>query len=141
MSQFPNGRDQFDHPREPIQDQEVYRLQQEHARLRAVQRAARFAWVRNTITLLVGALQVLLAIRFFLRLSVANPDNIFAQTIYSLSAPFMQPFSTLFISPTDADAIRIFDINNLIAMAVYALLGALAVAFVNYLQGPMTSNR
>ncbi len=141
MSQFPDGRDQFDHPREPIQEQEVYRLQQEHARLRAAKRRARFAWVRNTITLLVGALQVLLAIRFFLRLSVANPDNIFAQTIYNISAPFMQPFSTLFISPTSADATRIFDLNNLIAMVVYALLGALAVAFVNYLQGPMTSNR
>lgn len=141
MSQFPNGRDPFDQRRDPMQEQEVYRLQQEHARLRAAQRAVRFGWVRNTITLLVGALQVLLAIRFFLRLSLANPDNIFAQTIYNLAAPFMQPFSTLFISPTNADATRIFDLNNLIAMAVYALLGALAIVFVNYLQGPMTSNR
>lgn len=141
MSQTPHGRNEFDHDRELIQNQEVYRLRQEHARLRAAQRRARLAWVRNTITLLVGALLVLLAIRFFLRLSSANPDNPFAQLIYSLSAPFMTPFSTLFISPTDADATRIFDLNNLIAMIVYGLLGGLGVALVNYLQGPGAQGR
>ncbi|MBE9112552.1 YggT family protein [Nodosilinea sp. LEGE 07298] len=141
MSQTPHGRNEFDHDRELIQNQEVYRLRQEHDRLRAAQRRSRLAWVRNTITLLVGALEVLLAIRFFLRLSSANPDNPFAQAIYNLSAPFMTPFSTLFISPTDADATRIFDLNNLIAMVVYALLGGLGIALVNYLQGPSTQGR
>ncbi|MGG6241787.1 YggT family protein [Nodosilinea sp. AN01ver1] len=141
MSQTPHGRNEFDHERELIQNQEVYRLRQEQDRLRAAQRQARLAWVRNTITLLVGALEVLLAIRFFLRLSSANPDNPFAQVIYNLSAPFMTPFSTLFISPTDADATRIFDLNNLIAMVVYALLGGLGVALVNYLQGPGAQGR
>lgn len=137
MSQTPHGHNEFDHDRKLIHNQEIYRLRQEHARLRAAQRRARLAWVRNTITLLVGALEVLLAIRFFLRLSNANPGNPFAQTIYNLSAPFMTPFSTLFISPTDADATRIFDLNNLIAMVVYALLGGLAIALVNYFQGPV----
>ncbi|MGB3312765.1 MAG: YggT family protein [Nodosilinea sp.] len=141
MSQTPHGHNEFDHDRELIQNQEVYRLRQEHARLRAAQRRSRLAWFRNTITLLVGALEVLLAIRFFLRLSSANPDNPFAQTIYNLSAPFMTPFSTLFISPTDADATRIFDLNNLIAMVVYALLGGLGIALVNYLQGPGAQGR
>ncbi|WP_035992475.1 YggT family protein [Leptolyngbya sp. KIOST-1] len=133
----PYGHNEFDHERELIRNQEVYRLRQEQARLRAAQRQARLGWVRNTILLLVGALEVLLALRFFLRLSSANPENPFAQTIYSLSAPFMSPFSTLFISPTDASAIRIFDLNNLIAMVVYALLGGLAIALVNYFQGPI----
>jgi YggT family protein len=136
MSRLPNDHNEFDQRRELIQNQEVYRLRQEQDRLRAAQRRSRLAWVRNTITLLVGALQVLLGLRFFLRLSVANPDNPFAQTIYRLSAPFMQPFSTLFISPTSADATRIFDLNNLIAMVIYALLGGLGIALVNYFQGP-----
>ncbi|HSM84149.1 MAG TPA: YggT family protein [Nodosilinea sp.] len=137
MSQTPNGHNEFEQQRELIQNQEIYRLKQEEARLRAAQRRARLAWVRNAIALLVGALQVLLGLRLFLRLSSANPDNPFAQTIYGLAEPFMRPFSTLFISPTSADATHILDINNLIAMVVYALLGALAVAVVNYFQGPV----
>ncbi len=141
MSQTPNGHNEFEQRRELIQNQEVYRLRQERDRLRAAQRRARLAWVRNTILLLVGALQVLLGIRFFLRLSSANPDNPFAQSIYNLAAPFMRPFSTLFISPTNADVSRIFDLNNLIAMAVYAVLGGLGLALVNYLQGPAPYGR
>ncbi|MFQ4139986.1 YggT family protein [Nodosilinea sp. PGN35] len=141
MSQTPNGRNEFERDRELIHNQEVYRLRQEHERLRLAQRRARLAWVRNTIILLVGALEILLCLRLFLRLTNANPDNPFAQTIYTLSEPFMRPFSTLFISPTSADATRIFDVNNLIAMLVYALLGALGVALINYLQGPGFQSR
>jgi YggT family protein len=70
-----------------------------------------------------------------LRSTGANPENPFAQFIFKISEPFMAPFSTLFVSPTDATATRIFDINLLIAMVVYALLGAIAIAVVNYLQG------
>jgi YggT family protein len=136
MRHTPNGRDQFDHQRSLLQNQEIYRLRQEHDRLRAAQRWHRLAWVRNTIALLVGALEVLLGLRFLLRLTNANPDHPFAQAIYSLSAPFMQPFATLFVSPTSADATYIFDLNNVIAMAIYGLLGALALALISYFQGP-----
>ncbi|MEM9117366.1 MAG: hypothetical protein AAGD09_05735 [Cyanobacteria bacterium P01_F01_bin.56] len=47
----------------------------------------------------------------------------------------MRSFSTLFISPTNADASRIFDVNVPTAMAVYRLLGGFAIAIVNYFQG------
>ena len=53
----------------------------------------------------------------------------------NLSAPCMRSFSTLFISPTNADASRIFDVNVPTAMAVYGLLGGFAIAIVNYFQG------
>lgn len=118
-----------------MQEQEAFRLQQEERRLRAAQRRSRFAWVRNTVLLLVGALEILLAMRFFLRLSSANVDNMFARFILNLSDPFVAPFATLFISPTNASATRIFDLNTLIALIVYALLGSLAIAALNYLQG------
>ena len=104
--------------------------------MRAAQQQVRFAWVRNTILLLVAAVgNFLLAIRFFLRLSSANVDNMFARFILNLSDPFVAPFATLFISPTNATATRIFDLNTLVALIVYALLGSLAVAALNYLQG------
>ncbi|MBD0337257.1 MAG: YggT family protein, partial [Cyanobacteria bacterium Co-bin13] len=57
-------------------------------------RARRRAIVHRSmwaITYLVGALQILLGLRFLLRLSAANPDNTFAGFIYSLSQPFVAP--------------------------------------------------
>ncbi|NEQ45682.1 MAG: YggT family protein [Leptolyngbya sp. SIOISBB] len=123
------------------QERETLRLQQEKQRLKAANRHRTLAWIRNSTGLLVGALEVLLAIRFLLRLSLANLDNVFAQFIMNLSAVFMRPFSTLFISPTNADASRIFDVNVLTAMAIYGLLGGLAIALVNYFQGPAPTQR
>jgi YggT family protein len=122
-------------PHEDQRQQEALRLQQEERRVKAAQRQAKFARVRNTVSLLVGALEILLALRFFLRLSLANPENTFAQFIFRISDPFMAPFSTLFISPTNADATRIFDINIIVAMVIYGLLGFLGIALVNYFQG------
>lgn len=75
---------------------------------------------------LVSALQILLGLRFLLRLTAANPDNTFAEVIYGLSDPFVTPFSTLFVSPTFNGSRHIFDLNILVAMAAYlALLGLL----------------
>jgi uncharacterized protein YggT (Ycf19 family) len=123
------------------QEREALRLKQEQQRLKAANRLRLFAWIRNTIILLIGALEILLALRFFLRISIANLDNAFAQLIFNLSDPFVAPFSTLFISPTNADASRIFDLNVLAAMVAYGLLGALGLAVVNYLQGPVPNQR
>ena len=135
MNDNPNQHDDFRRQQELNQQRDVYRLQQETQRLKAAQRRAKWAWARNTVGLLVGSLEILLGIRFFLRSTGANPDNPFAAFIFKLSEPFMAPFSTLFVSPTNATATRIFDINLLIAMVVYALLGAIAIAIINYLQG------
>ena len=117
------------------QEREALRLRQERDRLKAAKRKQVFGWVRNTIILLVGSLEILLVLRLFLRLSRANPENTFAQFIFTLSNPFVAPFSTLFISPTNADASRIFDLNLIFAMVIYALLGALGIALLNYFQG------
>jgi len=139
MNQPPNNnpQPQNDYDRRQLQNQEreAQRLRQEEGRLRAAKRKQVFVWVRNTIILLVGSLEILLALRLFLRLSRANPENTFAQFIFNLSDPFVAPFSTLFISPTNADATRIFDLNLIFAMIIYALLGALGIAILNYFQG------
>ena len=135
MTQEPHNYDNLVKQQELLQEQEAFRLKQEERRLKAAQRRSRFSWARNTILLLLGALEILLGLRFFLRLTGANTENQFAQFIYNLSDPFVAPFATLFISPTRADGPFIFDVNTLTAMVIYGLLGLLAVAFVNYLQG------
>ena len=57
-----------------------------------------------------------------LRLFGANSQNQFAQLINHLSAPFIAPFSTLFISPASSGGANIFDDNIVSANVAYALL-------------------
>lgn len=116
-------------------EQEKFRLRQEERRLDTAKRNAILIWIIKSIYLLIGLLEILLVLRFVLRLLGANRDNAFAQFIYALSEPFIAPFSTLFISPVTGGGANIFDVNVLIAMVVYALLGWVAVWIVRFLQG------
>lgn len=134
MVQDPNDNN-FERQQDLIREQEVFRLQQQERQLKLAKRRAKFGWIRNSVLLLIVALEILLALRFFLRLTGANVDNQFARFIYNLSDPFIAPFATLFISPTTASGTHIFDLNTLVALMAYGLLGSLVVAVLNYLQG------
>ncbi len=70
---------------------------------------------------LLGIIEVLLAFRFVLALLGANRGNDFAQFVFSLSQPLVQPFFGLFnYQPTyGASHIEIF---TLVAMGVYAVI-------------------
>ena len=114
-------------------DEEAFRLRQEEKRLRAARLNTPFVWIINTIFWLVGSLEILLGIRFLLRLFAANPQNEFARLINNLSAPFIAPFSTLFISPTFGGGVYIFDVNIAIAIVAYALLSYLAASLVRFI--------
>ena len=114
-------------------EEEAFRLRQEEKRLRNARLNTPVIWILNTIFWLVGALEILLGIRFFLRLFAANPQNEFARLINNLSAPFVAPFSTLFISPTFGGGAYIFDVNIAIAIVAYALLASLAASLVKFI--------
>ncbi|MGI0484582.1 YggT family protein [Pantanalinema rosaneae CENA516] len=136
MSQDPyRSPDNFERQRSLQHEEEAFQLRQEERRLELARRRATLGWVTNSIYLLVGLLEVLLLLRFFLRLAGANTQNTFAQFIYNLSEPFVAPFSTLFVSPVTAGGASIFDVNVLIAMIVYALLGWLAIWLFKFVQG------
>lgn len=121
---YPDGH----YPPDSLQERQ--RLAQEAARhTKAQQSTALDKFVRGVI-FLVAALEVLLGLRFLLRLTAANPDNMFADVIYGLSQPFVEPFSTLFISPTFNGSANIFDVNLLVAMAAYLALLALFLGLV-----------
>lgn len=122
-------------------------LEAEARRLEVAERRARSARTNltadrliNGVYFLIGALEVLLTLRLILRISGANVENAFAGFIYGLSAPFVAPFSTLFVSPTAEGARYIFDINLLVAILVYGLLGLLAGRLIRVLVGD-TSRR
>jgi YggT family protein len=115
------------------QDEETFRLRQEEARLGTAQRSNIYFWIVNSIYWLGGILEILLVLRFVLRLFGANPQNEFARLINNLSAPFIAPFSTLFISPTSEGGANIFDVNIVIAIIAYALLSYLLVSLVRFI--------
>ncbi len=118
---------------ELLQDEEAFRLRQEENRLGTARRSNTYMWLVNSIYWLAGMLEILLGLRFILRLSGANPQNEFAQFINNLSAPFIAPFSTLFISPTSGSGANIFDVNIVIAIIAYALLSYLTVSLIRFI--------
>ncbi len=125
--------DNFNRKQELQQEKESFRLRQEEKLLEIARRSNTYKWIVNSIFWLVGMLEILLTTRFLLRLFGANPDNEFAQIISNLSAPFIAPFSTLFISPTANKGINIFDLNVMVAIVVYAILSYLIVSLVRFI--------
>ena len=65
----------------------------------------------------VTVLEVLLAIRFLLKLIGADPNNLFAGFLYALTTIVLVPFESIVHTPSDR-----FEWSTLIAMAIYWLL-------------------
>lgn len=76
--------------------------------------------INRILYTLLGILEIVLMLRFVLKLMAANPDSGFSIFIYGVTALFVAPFDALLGTPTYAGAV--FEINTLIAMGVYALL-------------------
>jgi uncharacterized membrane protein len=85
----------------------------------AERQMALFQFTRIVWTIL-GALEILLALRFGLKLIGANPDSGFAVFMYGLSGLFTAPFTGLV--PTWVSGVTVLEVTTLIAMAIYALL-------------------
>lgn len=67
----------------------------------------------------LGILEVLLALRVFLKLIAANPGNLFASLLYSFTDLFLFPFAGLTQTPSAGG--MVLEVHTLIAMVVYAL--------------------
>ena len=133
MARDPHEQSNYERNLELRDDEEAYRLKQEERRLENGKRSASFNWIINSIYFPVALLEVLLTLRFLLRFSGANTENVFTQFIYKLSAPFIAPFATLFISPVYGGGTNIFDVNILVAIVIYSLLCWLAVTLVRFI--------
>ncbi len=77
--------------------------------------------VEQVVYLILGILEVFLALRIVLSLLGANQNNGFAQLVYSVSAPFAAPFFGLFAHQFQYGESR-FEIETIVAMVVYALV-------------------
>lgn len=76
--------------------------------------------IDQTLWLLLGMLEALLGMRFFLKLIAANPESGFARFIYGFSDLFLLPFFGLTQTPSANGSV--LEIPTIIAMIVYALL-------------------
>jgi len=69
---------------------------------------------------LLGLLEVLLAFRFVLKLTGANPEAGFTSLIYAITWPFTSPFLAVFKMTTVQGSI--FEWTTLLAMLVYFMV-------------------
>jgi uncharacterized membrane protein len=76
--------------------------------------------VTRIIWSLLGLLEILLGLRFMLKLIAANPDSGFASFMYGITKPFLAPFAGLLGTPASGG--MILEVTTLVAMAIYALI-------------------
>lgn len=75
-----------------------------------------------------GVIEVLIAIRFVLRLLGANGQAGFVRLVYGVSGVLMAPFSTMFRTQSVSGAT--FDWSALVAIVIYALIAWGLVALI-----------
>jgi hypothetical protein len=86
-------------------------------------RVASITRAQRIIYYIVRVITIILAVRFFLRLVGANPDNGFVNFWYSLSAPFHYPFSNIFgfEAPINSGS-NVLEVSTLFAVLIYWLI-------------------
>ena len=74
---------------------------------------------------ILGLIEILLGLRFLLKLIAANPDSGFASVIYGISGVIAAPFAGVVTTSVTGGAA--LEVTTLIAMVVYALFFLVAV--------------
>ncbi len=97
-------------------------------------------WSKTIIYFLLGALEVILLLRFIFRLLGANAYNNFISFLYGLSHPFVVPFNGIFNDQTLGKG-GVFEFSTLVAMVIYALLAWGLVALIRILFAPVRASR
>ncbi len=83
--------------------------------------------VTRVVTLLFTVLEVLLLLRFSLKLLGANANQPLVAGLYRITEPLVQPFQGIFPEPTGP---AVLDLAALLAIAFFFLIAALIVALV-----------
>ena len=77
--------------------------------------------VQRVVWFVVGLINIIIALRFALLLLGANRSAGFTEFIYSLSAPFVAPFTGIFGQPTYGTSV--FEVSSVLAIVIYLLVG------------------
>lgn len=89
------------------------------------------------IYFLLGIIEIILAFRFILKLTGANPATGFVDFTYTLSQLFVMPFTAIFPQATGSGAVTtaVFEPSILVAMAVYAVIAWGLAQIISILSG------
>ncbi|HSX37078.1 MAG TPA: YggT family protein [Patescibacteria group bacterium] len=81
--------------------------------------------VQNVVWYILGVVEVLLALRFVLKLFGANAASGFVNFIYNVTGVLTAPFDNIFgvTTATAGQTKSVFEPSILVAAAVYALIG------------------
>ena len=93
---------------------------------------ARVWTASRVITLVFTVVEVLLLIRFVLKLLGANADQALVSLIYGVTDPFIAPFRGIFAQPSGTPVV---EVATLLAIVFFVLLAALIVAVVRATTG------
>ncbi len=86
----------------------------------------------RVIALVFSVLEVLLLVRFALKLFGANADQPLASAIYGVTEPLVAPFRGIFAQPAGSPVV---EIATLLSIIFFVLVAALAVAVVRAVTG------
>ena len=80
--------------------------------------------LQNVVWYIMGLVEILLGIRFLLKLLGANPASGFVDFIYSVTNVLTAPFDNIFnVARVDAGQVQsVFEPSIIVAMVVYALI-------------------
>lgn len=84
------------------------------------------------VYLVLGVVEVLLAIRVVMKLLAANPGAGFSSFIYGITAPFVAPFQGVFPEPASNGSV--LEISSLLAMVIWALVAWIIVRIIDMLR-------
>jgi len=87
----------------------------------------------NVVWYILGVIEILIGMRFVLKILGANPTNGFVDFIYNVSGVLTAPFDTIFgVTTTQGARVQsVFEPSILVAAAVYALLAWGIVKLLN----------
>jgi YggT family protein len=98
--------------------------------------ADRSIWTANRVIALVfTVLEVLLLVRFTLKLLGANAEQALVSAIYGITEPLVAPFRGIFAQPAGTPVV---EIASLLAIIFFVLVAALIVAIVRAVTGKRT---
>lgn len=83
----------------------------------------------RVVAYIAGVIEVILAFRFLLSILGANRSNDFAQFVFNISTPFVEPFFGLFGYTPRYGASHV-EVYTLVAMAVYGIIAWGLIALI-----------
>ncbi len=86
-------------------------------------------WLSGLLSLVIGIIAILIALRIVLKLLAANTESGFARFIYSVTGPLVGPFQNIFGTPAAGNG-AILELSSILAIAIYLLVGWLLIKLV-----------